>query len=105
MCSGWLPPPIFAWTESAFWWGSGQQGALEWSSKNGDVIQMALPTKKYKLAKKKCYQPFFDASGNKNNCASISIGREIRCLPYAGFFLFDTAPDVKVKVSTVPPYD
>jgi hypothetical protein len=31
--------------------------------------------------------PFFDASGPKNICATISIGREIWCLPCAGFFL------------------
>ena len=28
---------------------------------------------------------FFDASGNKSIGATISIGREIECLPYAGF--------------------
>ena len=31
--------------------------------------------------------PFFDASGNKNIGATFRIGREIRCLPYAGLFL------------------
>ena len=30
---------------------------------------------------------FFDASGNKNIGATICIGREIRCLPCAGFFI------------------
>ena len=30
--------------------------------------------------------PFFDASGNKNIGATITIRQEIRCLPYAGFF-------------------
>ena len=33
---------IFAWTESAFWWGLGPHGALEWSPKNGDVFRIAL---------------------------------------------------------------
>ena len=31
--------------------------------------------------------PFFDASGNKNIGATIRIGQEIPCLPYAGFLL------------------
>ena len=39
-------------------------------------------------AAKKCYQPFFDASGNKIIGATIRSGREIRCLPHAGFFSF-----------------
>ena len=30
---------------------------------------------------------FFGASGNKNIGATISIGREIPCLSYAGFFI------------------
>ena len=30
--------------------------------------------------------PFLDASGNKNIGATIRIGQEIQCLPYAGFF-------------------
>ena len=30
--------------------------------------------------------PFFGASGYKNIGANIRMGREIRCLPYAGFF-------------------
>ena len=34
---------------------------------------------------KKMLQPFFDASGYKNISATIRIGREIRCLPYADF--------------------
>ena len=29
--------------------------------------------------------PFFYATGNKNIGATIRLGREIRCLPYAGF--------------------
>ena len=29
--------------------------------------------------------PFFDANGNKNIGATISIDQEIWCLPYAGF--------------------
>ena len=39
-----------------------------------------------KMAKKNSISPYFDASGNKNIGATIRIGREIRCLPYAGFF-------------------
>ena len=35
--------------------------------------------------KKKCYQPFFDASRYKNISATIRIGQDIRCLPYAEF--------------------
>ena len=30
--------------------------------------------------------PVFDAGGNKNIGATIRIGLEIGCLPYAGFF-------------------
>ena len=30
--------------------------------------------------------PFFDASKNKNIGATVRIGQEIRCLPYAEFF-------------------
>ena len=36
--------------------------------------------------KEEAISPFFDASGNKNIGASICIGQEILCLPYAGFF-------------------
>ena len=38
--------------------------------------------------KKNAISPFLDASGNKNNGATIHIGREICSLPYAGFFLW-----------------
>ena len=34
---------------------------------------------------KKAISPIFDASGNQNISAPIRIGREILCLPYAGF--------------------
>ena len=36
---------------------------------------------------KNVISPFFDASGNKNIGATIRIGQEIQCLPYAGFLL------------------
>ena len=35
--------------------------------------------------KKNAINPFFDASGNENVGTTIIIGREIQCLPYAGF--------------------
>ena len=35
------------------------------------------------LGKNNPISPFFDAGGNKNIGATIRIGREIRCLPYA----------------------
>ena len=35
--------------------------------------------------KKNVFRPVFDASRNQNICATIRIGREIRCLPYMGF--------------------
>ena len=35
--------------------------------------------------KKTANSPFLDASGNKNIGATIRIGQEILCLPYAGF--------------------
>ena len=38
---------------------------------------------------KNAINPFFDASGNKNIGATIRIGRDILCLPYAGFFLLN----------------
>ena len=38
--------------------------------------------------------PFFDASGNKKNGATIRIGQEIWCLPYAGFLLIDEHLDL-----------
>ena len=34
---------------------------------------------------KNATSPLFDSSGNKNIGATIRIGREIRCLPYARF--------------------
>ena len=37
--------------------------------------------------KKNDISPYFDGSGNKNIGATLRIGREIRCLPYEGFFL------------------
>ena len=40
------------------------------------------------FCKKNAISPFFDASGNGNIGATIRIGLEIWCLPYAGFFLF-----------------
>ena len=43
-------------------------------------------TKMYIITTGSLRPPFFDASGNKNIGATIRIGREIRCLPYAGFF-------------------
>ena len=33
--------------------------------------------------------PFFDASRNKNIGATIRIGQDIPCLPYAGFFILN----------------
>ena len=37
--------------------------------------------------------PFFYARGNKNIGATICIGQEILCLPYAGFFHGDEFDD------------
>ena len=37
-------------------------------------------------ATKNAISHFFGASGNKNISATIRIGREIWCLPYAGLF-------------------
>ena len=37
------------------------------------------------MGKTRAISPLFDASGNKNIGATIRIGREIWCLPYAGF--------------------
>ena len=42
------------------------------------------------FGKKNRIIPFFLVSGNKNIGATIRIGREIRCLPYAVFFLSET---------------
>ena len=39
------------------------------------------------LLQKNSISPFFDASGNKNDAATIRIGQEICCIPYAGFFM------------------
>ena len=39
------------------------------------------------MAKKNTISPYLDVGGNKNIGATIHIGQEIRCLPYAGFFL------------------
>ena len=39
-----------------------------------------------KVGKKNALSPFFVASRNKNVGATIRIGREFWCLPYAGFF-------------------
>ena len=36
---------------------------------------------------KNAISSFLDAKGNKNTGATIRIGREIRCIPYAFFFL------------------
>ena len=40
----------------------------------------------YIFHKKEAISPFVDASGNKNIGATIRIGQEIWCVPYAGFF-------------------
>ena len=40
-----------------------------------------------KKLKKNAIRPFFIASGHKNIGATIRIGREIRCLLYAGFLI------------------
>ena len=45
--------------------------------------------------KKKAISTLFDASGNKNISATIRIAREVRCLPYAGFFLCDMCSAAK----------
>ena len=37
-----FPCVFLAWTESAFWWGSGPYGALKWSPKKEDVFRIAL---------------------------------------------------------------
>ena len=41
------------------------------------------------LQQKNPISPFFEARGNKNIDATIRIGREIRCLPFAGFFFIN----------------
>ena len=40
----------------------------------------------YFYTQKNPISPFFEASENNNIGATIRIGREIRCLPYAGFW-------------------
>ena len=52
-----------------------------------NIFTLWILLKIFFFAKKIDISPFFDASGNINIGASIRIGREIWCLPYAGFFL------------------
>ena len=57
--------------------------------------------KKYKFKKKNAISPFGDARGKKSIGATITIGREIRCLPYAEFFILYIITDSFVFISYI----